>query len=244
MAAWIFISYRRAGGDMAAKLICEALKNRGYKTFYDYDALKGGPFDEQIRKEIINCTDMVLVLPPNALERCDNEEDWVRQEIKTALEYQKNIIPVMLEGFEFPKDLPDDINRIRRYNGVRFHMEFFDAVIDKIIEHLCTPMSSGRTTEDSKQKAFGKLTIRRPTQFFGVLRGIKISIDGVASGSVAVGSETSFDLPLGVHSLHFNIDWLKADLSIELSPSSPESVVEVKFKTSALFNSLEARIIK
>ena len=40
----IFISYRRDGGDITAKLISEALKNRGYHTFYDFDALKGWLF--------------------------------------------------------------------------------------------------------------------------------------------------------------------------------------------------------
>ena len=130
----IFISYRRDGGDITAKLICEALKHRGYDTFYDYDALKGGVFDAQIRQEIINCTDMVLVLPQNALDRCVNDDDWVRQEVALALEKGKNIVPVMLRGFEFPEVLPEDIDKVRYYNGVRFYMEFFDAVIDKIEE--------------------------------------------------------------------------------------------------------------
>jgi len=38
----IFISYRRDGGDVTAKLICEALKNRGFTVFYDYDSISGG----------------------------------------------------------------------------------------------------------------------------------------------------------------------------------------------------------
>ena len=132
----IFISYRREGGDITAKLICEALKNRGYTTFYDYDALKGGVFDDQIRQEIDNCTDMIVVLPENALDRCQNKNDWVRQEIAQALSLGKNIVPVMLQGFEFPVTLPDDIDKLRFYNGVRFYMEFFDAVIEKIEEKL------------------------------------------------------------------------------------------------------------
>ena len=136
MAHRIFLSYRRDGGDITAKLISEALKNRGYSTFYDYDALKGGVFDDQIREEIVNCTDMVLVLPKDALVRCENPEDWVRQEIALALKHGKNIIPVMLKGFEFPETLPDDINEVRYYNGVRFYMEFFDAVIDSIEKKL------------------------------------------------------------------------------------------------------------
>ena len=132
----IFISYRRAGGDVTAKLISEALKNRGHKTFYDYDAIKGGVFDEQIKNEILECTDMVLILPVGALDRCQNVDDWVRIEISIALENEKNIIPVLLDEFEFPDKLPEDIDDVRRYSGVRFQMDYFDAVIDKIEEKL------------------------------------------------------------------------------------------------------------
>lgn len=137
----IFISYRRKGADVTAKLISETLKNKGYSTFYDYDGLKGGTFDDKIVQEILNCTDMVLVLPPKGLDRCRKAKDWVRQEISIALQNGKNIIPVMLDGFDFPETLPDDIAEVRRYNGVRFHMDYFDAVIDKIIEKLSVPGS-------------------------------------------------------------------------------------------------------
>lgn len=139
----IFISYRRDGGDVTAKLICEALKNKGYSVFYDYDSLKGGVFDSRILESIDECNDVVLVLPKKALARCKDKKDWVRQEIRYALQTEKNIIPVMLDGFEFPKKLPDDIRDVARYNGVRFHMDFFETVIDKIIERLITAPQAG-----------------------------------------------------------------------------------------------------
>lgn len=136
----IFISYRRDGGDVTAKLICEALKNRGYTVFFDYDSLKGGVFDNRIFDAIDQCNDVILVLPPQALARCKNENDWVRQEIRHALQMRKNIIPVMMDKFEFPKKLPSDIQDVARYNGVRFHMDFFETVIDKIVEKLSTEL--------------------------------------------------------------------------------------------------------
>jgi len=130
----VFISYRRKGGDVVAKLICSELKNRGYSVFYDYDSLKGGYFDNSIIDAINNCTNFVLVLPKRALARCRNEKDWVRQEITCAINSNKNIIPVMLDGFEFPRRLPAEIESVSRFNGVRFDMAYLDAVIDKIIE--------------------------------------------------------------------------------------------------------------
>ena len=48
MTEQVFISYRRSGADVSAKLICEALKNYGFTVFYDYDSLRGGYFDTRI----------------------------------------------------------------------------------------------------------------------------------------------------------------------------------------------------
>ena len=137
MSEQVFISYRRDGGDVYAKLICEALKNKGYTVFYDFDSIHGGYFDNRILSAIEKCEDFILVLPPHALDRCANEDDWVRLEIRCALRYNKNIIPVILPDFTFPKDLPNDIAEISRYNGVRFVIEYFDdAVIPKIIDRM------------------------------------------------------------------------------------------------------------
>jgi len=148
MSEQIFISYRRDGGDVTAKLICENLKNRGYTVFYDYDSLSGGYFDSRILEAIEKCQEFILVLPPHSLDRCVNEEDWVRKEIRHALECKKNIVPLMLPGFTFPKDLPADIAEVTRINGVQFVMAYFDSVMDTVIDHLTSrpanrPLSAG-----------------------------------------------------------------------------------------------------
>jgi hypothetical protein len=132
----IFISYRREGGDVSAKLICEALKNHGYTVFYDYDSLSGGYFDERIFDAIHGCKDFVLILPENSLDRCVNEDDWVRQEITCAFKEGKNIIPVMLPGFKFPTNLPKEIENVSRINAVQFVVNYFDSVMEAIIKRL------------------------------------------------------------------------------------------------------------
>lgn len=136
MKEQVFISYRRRGGDVTAKLICESLKVKGYTVFYDFDSIHGGYFDQRIFEAIEACDDFVLVLPAGSLDRCREEGDWVRGEIRYALEHDKNIIPVMLDGFSFPKDLPDDIKEVTRYNGVPFSMMYFDAMMSTIIDRL------------------------------------------------------------------------------------------------------------
>jgi hypothetical protein len=132
----VYISYRRDGGDIAAKTLSDALKARGVQVFLDADSLRSGYFDSQIYKAIVNDDNYILVLSPNALDRCKDDKDWLREEISMALKVRKNIIPVFLSGFSFPKDLPEEIAQIKQYNGISFSMTFFDGMIDAIISRF------------------------------------------------------------------------------------------------------------
>lgn len=152
MSEQVFISYRRVGGDVSAKLICEALKNKGFTVFYDYDSLHGGFFDTRILNAIEGCDDFVLVLPPHGLDRCVNDDDWVRQEIVCALKHKKNIVPVMLQDFSFPTNLPEDISVISRINGVPFSMPFFDAMIGTIADRMVSS-PSGVSFDEPEEEA-------------------------------------------------------------------------------------------
>ena len=132
----IFISYRRDGGEALACLLCEKLRQRSYKVFYDVDSLRSGKFNEEIYRIIQNCNDVICVLPEHGLDRCQNPSDWVRKEISFAINEGKNIIPIMMRNFEFPTNLPEDINELRNYQGINATMEYFDAAFKKLIEML------------------------------------------------------------------------------------------------------------
>ena len=133
----IFISYRRDGGEALAQLLFDRFSELGFSVFYDIESLTSGQFDTKIYSKIEECDDFILVLPPSALDRCTYDEDWVRREIRHALKFQKNIIPVMMRGFVFPKDLPPDISDVTNKNGVSFQsMEYLEARIEKITSML------------------------------------------------------------------------------------------------------------
>lgn len=132
----IFVSYRRDGGEALACLISERLKQREFSVFYDVESLRSGKFNEKIFSVIDNCTDVIVVLPQNGLDRCVNEDDWVRKEIAHAIKAKKKIIPIMMRNFEFPKVLPEDIDDIRNYNGVSANMEYFEASFEKLLSML------------------------------------------------------------------------------------------------------------
>ena len=70
------------------------------------------------------------------LERCAQEDDWVRAEIEHAMAKNKNIIPVMLRNFSFPEKLPESIEKLRYQNGVESNFQFFDAFLEKLTGFL------------------------------------------------------------------------------------------------------------
>lgn len=130
----VFISYRRKGGGFeTANLIHDRLTQVGYKVFMDIENLRSGKFNEQLYRQIDNCKDFIVVLTPDSLERCKNEDDWVRLEIAHAIKSDKNIIPIFLRNFKFPDEpLPEDIEEIKNYEGIEASQELFSAFLEKL----------------------------------------------------------------------------------------------------------------
>lgn len=115
----IFISYRRSSFE-TANLIATKLTMSGYSVFFDLETLRSGKFNEKLLEVIDGCKDFILILPPNALDRCVDEEDWVRREVEYAIQKGKNIIPVMLRGFEWPEEseMPPLMRELPNYNAL------------------------------------------------------------------------------------------------------------------------------
>lgn len=138
----IFISYRRRGGEALACLLFERLKNSGCNVFYDVSSLRQGKYDVKLLEVIKECKDIIVILSPDSLQPCyENEDDWIRKEICTAIRYNKNIIPIKMRSFEWPNKLPDEIKNIRRINYVTMNMEYFDASYNKILSMLSSTKS-------------------------------------------------------------------------------------------------------
>lgn len=140
----IFISYRRVGGDFSAKQLRDTLENMGYRVFFDVETLRSGEFNVKLLDIIRECRDLIVVLSPGALDRCQNEDDWVRRELECALEHKKNIVPILLSGFSFPKNLPASLERLPNYNGIAASPETYDSTIRRLRDFLVSKPSAGR----------------------------------------------------------------------------------------------------
>ncbi len=128
----IFISYRRSSYD-TANLIATRLKSAGYSVFFDMETLRSGKFNEQLFNVIDSCKDFIVVLPPNALDRCVNEDDWVRLEVCRAIANKKNIVPVMLNGFTWPNSMPQGMEDLCNYQALTASsIEYFDLAMERL----------------------------------------------------------------------------------------------------------------
>lgn len=132
----VFISYRRDGGEHLAKNLRDALTERGYRVFFDLESLRTGKFNEKLFEVIKNSSRFLLVLTPHSLDRCINEDDWVRKEIECAMQNDIMIVPVLARNFTFPDALPESINDLRYFHGPAASTEYFDAFLDKLEEFL------------------------------------------------------------------------------------------------------------
>jgi len=137
----IFISYRRDGGEDMAMFLYERLTALGYGAFIDVKELRSGKFDEKLLSEIDGCKDFIVICSKNCFDRCVNDGDWFRAEIAYAFKRGKNIIPLMLRGFEFPPELPGDIAEIRRFNGIEIVIRYFNAAVDLLEREYLTAKS-------------------------------------------------------------------------------------------------------
>ena len=147
----IFISYRRDGGAPYARILQLMLTQRGYNVFLDYDELTDGVFGEHIKTAIKNSSVFMLVLSAHSMDRCVNEDDWVRQEIKLALDEGKQIIPVDPDNTfnGIPEGVPDFINTVvNNYSRSEVHFgQTLGITVDFMIENRVVPIVGRR---DSK----------------------------------------------------------------------------------------------
>lgn len=148
----IFISYRRLGGAQYARILQLMLQQRGYKVFLDYDELTDGKFGDHIVAAIKDAPIFMLVLSAKALERCKNEDDWVRQEITLAMSEGKQIIPVNPDNsFDgIPEGLSDEVEKAA---GTHQHSEIsfgqtLGVTVDFMIEKRIAPIVGSRAHQD------------------------------------------------------------------------------------------------
>jgi|HubBroStandDraft_6_1064221.scaffolds.fasta_scaffold427319_2 hypothetical protein len=132
----VFLSYRRTNA-LGARAIFQSLTSHGYDVFFDFNGIASGDFESVILENIRARAHFIVLLTPSALERCGEPGDWLRREIETAIAIRRNIVPLMLEGFDFGSpgiaaQLRGTLAPVKSYNALRVPAEYFDEAMERL----------------------------------------------------------------------------------------------------------------
>lgn len=132
----VFISYRRTNFPWALA-VYQNLRMHDYDVFFDFESIKSGDFEQIIIQNITGRAHFVVILTPSALERCNEPNDWLRREIELALDEKRNIVPLILEGFNFENpaianSLTGKMALLRKYNALNVPADYFQEAMARL----------------------------------------------------------------------------------------------------------------
>jgi hypothetical protein len=174
MSHRIFLSYRRADTEGFAHAIYNLLvPTFGSKNlFMDVDTIQPGQdFVEVLNQAVSNCDVMLVLIGPkwlnitdeNGRRRLDDPDDFVRIEIKSAIEQKKVIIPVLLQGANMPceEELPTGLGSLHRRQAFRIGQHVAGDVNELAQAIKGTTQNAVPSEKDFRQKT-GNLDDKRP----------------------------------------------------------------------------------
>ena len=145
MSHGIFISYRRTDSTHAARAIYERLRAEfgPDRAFIDLESIEYGvDFIDVLNEKLTTCEVMLVLIGSNWIgridptgNRLDDENDFVRLEVRTALQRGIRVIPMTVDGVAMPRstDLPEDIRAILRLQVMPFDFIKFDSEVAKLV---------------------------------------------------------------------------------------------------------------
>jgi hypothetical protein len=199
----VFVNYRRQDtAGHAGRLYDRLTKEFGEKNvFIDVDAIDvGSDFVDRINESVTSCDAVVAVIGDEWLEhgatgnrRIDNPADFVRAEIRSALEAGVSIIPVLVSGAEMPgaDDLPEDIRPLARRNGLVVDDGRWNHDVGKLVAAI-RRIEAERRRQGSPRSRRGASTANREpraarqVRSFGRREGLLIAAAGVAAVVVGI----------------------------------------------------------
>ncbi len=134
----VFISYRHESGYYVSHIIYTKLCANGYTVFMD-KTMDSCKYEEKIHSAILHSRNYLVVLFPGDEAALGDEMGWLHREATWALENPNiNIVPVMCEGFEWPKNeqaMTESIRKVQKNNGIPVHKDYsLDADLDKLCD--------------------------------------------------------------------------------------------------------------
>lgn len=149
MAFDVFINYRKVDAAFGAAATYELLAERLDKDriFLDNQSLAPGTDYPGLLRAALESTRVLLVLigpnwmstdPTGTRLLIERDKDWVRYEIRRALERAVPIVPVLLDGVSLPDPtcLPDDVRRLVHHQTMRIRHEHLAADVVRLADRI------------------------------------------------------------------------------------------------------------
>jgi septum formation protein len=169
----IFICYRREDTQTIANYLKVKLDNSfPRQVFLDTSSLPSGSRWSNEIQAALDRSEIVLVLMGDKWLTCHNEvdgrrrldedQDYVRLELKTALQKNKTLIPILINATKMPSEesLPEDIRGLTRYQAVRLDQNRLESDVDQLIKELRSDQKKRAaiimTSTSSRRKALLK----------------------------------------------------------------------------------------
>ncbi|MCC6615370.1 MAG: toll/interleukin-1 receptor domain-containing protein [Anaerolineae bacterium] len=120
----LFISYPSESWNFAQRLAENLAVQLDDEIFIDYRSIDQADFERAILEHLRASNAVILVVTEYTFADIHRDTDWVRLEIRTALDHKIPIVLVRENGLLPPKDLPDDVRNVGRSQGIPFYREF------------------------------------------------------------------------------------------------------------------------
>jgi TIR domain len=133
----VFISYRHNYPWFPGR-VYDNLTDHDYDVFLDIESLGAGIFSVRLAQNIKSRAHFLVVLTPSALEDIDKPGDWMRKEIEFALTTKRNVVPLMLESFNFTcADITDklakaSLSHLADFNGIEVIPRYFKDAMNQL----------------------------------------------------------------------------------------------------------------
>lgn len=146
----IFISYRRIDTlAWAGRLFADLRKSFGAsQVFMDINGgiPRGADFEQVLTTALAGCDALLALIGPQWIgctrsdgsRRLDAPDDWVRNEISTALRREIPVMPVLFGGAALPSEaeIPDDLRAMRKRQQAEITDTRWDYDIGELIKDL------------------------------------------------------------------------------------------------------------
>jgi cold shock CspA family protein len=156
VSSWgIFLSYRREDAAPYARLLQVELRERipDAPVFMDLDSIEPGVDFAEVIREAVGTSAVLVVLigrqwatlvDDEGRRRLDDPDDYVRLEIRTALEQGVRVIPVLVDGARPVRrqQLPSALQKLARLNAFALSYDRYRYDADRLLDIIQRVISS------------------------------------------------------------------------------------------------------